>query len=201
MSFYISILIITILIVDLRINKKQNKMAFKNEIDRPFFLKRWYDNFKDTTHLVIRDILNYLFIRRTINIYKNTVEWKELNLRYTYSGILYTVVNLRAEDFGEKDPEVRELRYRERSERLYQYITQLNLHEVLSPEITYQPGTYSYLVQFIPIFRILTLKWIIFSLIKMLCLYFFVIFLNSIFNFNFFFQQLYNFLHGHNILK
>lgn len=176
-------------------------MTFKNEIDRPFFLKRWFTNFKDTTYLVIRDILNYLFIRRTINIYKNTEAWKELNLRYTYSGIIYTVVNLRAEDFGEKDPEVREIRYKERSEKLYLYITELNLHEVLSPEITYQPGTYSYLVQFIPIFRIFTLKWIILSIIKIICLYFLVIFLNSIINFNFVFQQLYNFLHGHNILK
>jgi len=176
-------------------------MTFKNEIDRPFFLKRWLDNFKDTIILVIRDIFNYLFIRKTINIYKNTDSWKELNLRYTYTGILYTVVNLRAEDFGEKDPEVRELRYRERSEKLYLYITQLNLHEILSPEITYQPGTYSYLVQFIPIFRILTIKWIFFTCIKIICFYFFIVLLNSFINFDFFFQQLYNFLHGHNILK
>lgn len=141
-------------------------MKFKNEIKEPFILIKWFIDSKDRVVGITRDILNYIFIWKNIRKYRNSKTWEELNMRADYIGRIYAVVNLRAEDFGDNDPKIKESRYTERAEQLYLYITELNLHEIVSPDISHVPNTYSYLVIFTPLFRWLTFRWFLWFVIR-----------------------------------
>jgi hypothetical protein len=122
-------------------------------------------------------------------------------LRVDWIGRIYTVVNLRAEDFGEADPTIREIRYREKAEPMYEYLTELNLHEVVSPTVEYVPNTYSYLVKFVPRFEWLKLGWFFGFIFKWGMIILVLYWLSTVINVEYFWNLLIKYLNDNKILR
>jgi len=122
---------------------------------------------------VINDIRNYFFIRRTIKKNMNSIEWERYKLRVDWLGRIYTVVNLPPEVIYSPDSpeEIRPAYVLEESRPLNEYLTGLNLQEVIAPSITPIPNSVSYLIVYSPYFQKLSLKWIIYRLIFLLVLW------------------------------
>lgn len=113
---------------------------------------------------VIRDIRNYLFLLRTVKREKiNSPIWSKNNLRVDWIGRIYTVINLPPEVTMSPDlpKELWPAYLIEQSKGLNEYLTSLNLHEIIIPEYKEIPETTSYLLVYYPYFRDLTLWWII----------------------------------------
>jgi hypothetical protein len=113
---------------------------------------------------VIRDIRNYLFLRRVTK--KESLDspiWAKNKLRVDWIGRIYTVMNLPPEVTMSPDlpKEVWPAYLIEQSKGLNEYLTSLNLHEIITPEYTEIPDSQSYLLVYTPYFRDLTLWWII----------------------------------------
>lgn len=116
---------------------------------------------------IINDISNYRFILKTIKKNKETIEWNKLNLRSDWIGRIYTVINLPPEVIHSSDApeEIRPAYILEESRPVNEYLTGLNLQEILLPEITPIENSISYLIIYKPYFRKLTLKWFIYRII------------------------------------
>jgi hypothetical protein len=115
---------------------------------------------------VITDIKNYFFIRKIIKKNIGTIEWEKFKLRVDWIGRIYTVVNLPPEVIYSPDSpeEIRPAYILEESRPLNEYLTRLNLQEIIMPEITPIPNTISYLLIYTPYFQRLSLKWILYRL-------------------------------------
>lgn len=150
---------------------------------------------------VIKDIRNYFFIWKTIKQNRDTPKWLLYKLRYDYILRIYTVINLRPEDFGEADQMIRELRYREKAEPMYEYLTELNLSEVITPVVEYLPGTYSYLVKFIPKFEHLQFGWLMGFIIKYGIIGYILYGMSHVLNIDHFWKLLIDFLTVNKILR
>jgi hypothetical protein len=112
---------------------------------------------------VIRDIRNYFFLRRvTKRELMNSPIWTKNNLRVDWIGRIYTVMNLPPEVTMAPDlpKELWPAYLIEQSKGLNEYLTSLNLHEIIIPEYKEIPGTNSYLLVYYPYFRDLTGWWI-----------------------------------------
>lgn len=113
---------------------------------------------------ILKEINNYLFLRRVIRRNKNTTEWNKLNLRLGWFGVIYTVVNLPPEVF-----EGEEVYYQvfiiEKMKPINEYLASLNLQEIIAPQVVSKikkdEGEFAYLVKYQPLFRELTFGWVI----------------------------------------
>ena len=121
---------------------------------------------------VITDIRNYFFIRKTIKKNEKSIEWERFKLRVDWIGRIYTVVNLPPEVIYSPDSpeEIRPAYILEESRPLNEYLTRLNLQEVIMPKISPIPESVSYLIVYSPYFQRLSLRWIIYRIILILLL-------------------------------
>jgi hypothetical protein len=121
---------------------------------------------------VITDINNYFFIKRTIKKNTGTIEWEKFKLRVDWIGRIYTVVNLPPEVIYSPDSpdEIRPAYILEESRPLNEYLTRLNLQEVIIPKISPIPNSFSYLIVYSPYFQRLSFRWIVYRLILILIL-------------------------------
>ena len=96
----------------------------------------------------IRDIRNWLFLRKVVKKYENSNEWNSLNLRRDWFYRIATVITLRKEDFGEV-PEILAKRLGEFSAPLVTYFNVLNISEIVYVSKKYHiPDTYQYFLRF-----------------------------------------------------
>lgn len=121
---------------------------------------------------VITDIRNYFFIRRTIKKNKGSIEWEKFKLRVDWIGRIYTVVNLPPEVIYSPDSpeEIRPAYILEESRPLNEYLTNLNLQEVIMPKISPIENSVSYLIVYSPYFQRLSIRWIVYRIIITLIL-------------------------------
>jgi hypothetical protein len=115
---------------------------------------------------VITDISNYRFLKKTINKNVGTVEWEKFKLRADWIGRIYTVVNLPPEVIYSPDaPEqIRPAYVLEETRQLNEYLTKLNLQEIIMPELTPIPNSISYLVVYKPYFQRLSTRWFLYRI-------------------------------------
>ena len=111
---------------------------------------------------IIADLRNYRFLRKTIKTNMITPQWEKFNLRVDWIGRIYTVINLPPEIIHSPDsPEsIRPAYVLEESRPLNEYLTSLNLGEIIIPEIRPIEGSVSYLLLYNPYFQKLSWKWI-----------------------------------------
>ena len=119
--------------------------------------------------MIYREINNYLFLRKTLKKESENPqsEWNKFKLRINWYGRIYTVISLREEDMGEEEL-VRNWKAMEAMRPINQYLSSLDLNEIIFPSIENIPNSRSYLVVYSPLFREFTFAWIskvIFSLI------------------------------------
>src|SRR5574343_1258226 len=96
---------------------------------------------------VIIDINNYFYLRKTIKKNMNSIEWDKFRLRVDWLGRIYTVINLPPEVIHSPDlPEqIRPAYIIEESRPLNEYLTKLNLQEIIIPEINPIPNSITWL--------------------------------------------------------
>ena len=121
---------------------------------------------------VITDINNYFFIKKTIKKNENAVDWKKYKLRHDWVGRIYTVINLPPEVIHSPDApqEIRPAYILEESKPINEYLTTLNLQEIIVPEIRPIPDSISYLVIYSPSFQKLSWRWLIYRSLFVLSL-------------------------------
>jgi hypothetical protein len=121
---------------------------------------------------IVIDIRNYFFLRKVTKKNSNTIEWNKLKLRVDWLGRIYTVVNLPPEVIYSPDApeEIRPAYVLEESRPINEYLTRLNLQEILAPEIKPIPESISYLIVYRPYFQKLSLKWLIYRILGVLVL-------------------------------
>lgn len=119
---------------------------------------------------VIIDINNYFYLRKTIKKNMNSIEWDKFRLRVDWLGRIYTVINLPPEVIHSPDlPEqIRPAYIIEESRPLNEYLTKLNLQEIIIPEINPIPNSISWLILYKPYLQVLSWKWIFLRLIMIL---------------------------------
>jgi hypothetical protein len=119
---------------------------------------------------IIKDISNYRFILKTIKKCKGTTEWDNLKLRADWIGRIYTVVNLPPEVIHSPDApqEIRPAYVLEESRPVNEYLTKLNLQEIILPAIEPVPETLSYLIVYTPYFQKLSIKWLFYRILWIL---------------------------------
>ena len=119
---------------------------------------------------VINDIRNYFFIKNLIKKNKGTVEWEQYKLRVDWLGRIYTVVNLPPEVIYSPDSpeEIRPAFVLEESRPLNEYLTRLNLQEIIMPSISPIPNSFSYLLVYSPYFQRLSTRWVVYRTILLL---------------------------------
>ena len=115
---------------------------------------------------VITDIVNYRFLKKTIKENLGSVEWEKFKLRTDWIGRIYTVVNLPPEVIYSPDaPEqIRPAYVLEETRQLNEYLTKLNLQEIIMPELTPIPNSISYLVVYKPYFQRLSSRWFLYRI-------------------------------------
>jgi hypothetical protein len=121
---------------------------------------------------VVIDIKNYLYIRRIIKNNQNSIEWQKFKLRVDWIGRIYTVINLPPEVLYSPDTpeEIRPAYVLEESKPLNEYLTGLNLQEIVLPSINPIPASTSYLLTYTPYFQRLSFRWVLYRLILILVL-------------------------------
>lgn len=110
---------------------------------------------------VITDIKNYFYIKKVIKQNQKTIEWEKYKLRADWIGRIYTVINLPPEVLYSPDApqEIRPAYILEESKPINEYLTKLNLQEIVFPEIRPIEGSISYLVVYSPYFQRLSWSW------------------------------------------
>ena len=114
-------------------------------------------NFKKTSQ-IYREIKNFFFILSVIDRNKNTKEWKSFGLRSDWIGRIYTVINLRDEDLGEED-QMKRLKVTDRATPIFEYLSSLQLSEIVIPNISPVEDSRSYLLMFVPYCSQLSYIW------------------------------------------
>jgi len=111
--------------------------------------------------LIWREIKNWFYLKKMIRLEssKKDSKWKEFNLRSNWFGRIYTIISLREEDMGEQE-EVRNWKAMEKMRPINEYLSGLDLQEVIFPSIEKIPNSRSYLVVYTPLFKELTISWI-----------------------------------------
>jgi hypothetical protein len=110
---------------------------------------------------IIIDIKNYFYIKEDIKKNKGTVEWEKLKLRHDWIGRIYTVINLPPEVIYSPDApqEIRPAYVLEESKPINEYLTKLNLQEIIIPELSPIENSISWLIVYKPYFQKLSWKW------------------------------------------
>lgn len=113
---------------------------------------------------VFRDLINYRFLLRAIKREsKTSPKWAKFGLRVDWIGRIYTVYNLPPEVTLSTDiPREAWIGYViEQAKPINEYLTSLNLQEIIVPRYTPIEGTDSYLLLYKPYFQELSWGWII----------------------------------------
>jgi hypothetical protein len=108
--------------------------------------------------LTIRELKNWFFIKSVIKreLSKPGSQWNTLKLRSNWFGRIYTVVSLREEDTGE-ELMVQNWKAMEMMRPVNDYLSSLDLQELVFPSIERIEGSRSYLVVYSPIIEHLTI--------------------------------------------
>jgi hypothetical protein len=118
-------------------------------------------------NLVVREFRNYLYLRKVLKRESENTDpnslWKKFNLRKNWYGRVYTVISLRDQDMGEEEI-VRNWRAMEMMRPINEYLTSLDLQEIIFPSIEHIPETRSYLVVYSPLFKMLTARWVFYRI-------------------------------------
>lgn len=104
---------------------------------------------------VIKDISNYMFLRKTIKKLEKTDEWKKLNLRHDWIYRIYTVINLEPEYFQNENLE--RTMFIEQYQKISNFLMNHNLGEIIKPVSNKIEGEYAYFLYYKPLF--LELDW------------------------------------------
>ena len=121
---------------------------------------------------VITDLNNYFFLRKITKKNIGSVEWEKYKLRVDWIGRIYTVVNLPPEVIYSPDApdQIRPAYVLEEIRPLNEYLTRLNLQEILIPVLDPIPNSISYLVVYKPYFQRLSIRWILYRISLILIL-------------------------------
>jgi hypothetical protein len=121
---------------------------------------------------VITDLNNYFFLRKTTKKNIGTVEWEKYKLRVDWIGRIYTVVNLPPEVIYSPDApdQIRPAYVLEETRPINEYLTRLNLQEIIIPELNPIPNSISYLVVYKPYFQRLSIRWVLYRISLILLL-------------------------------
>jgi len=114
-------------------------------------------NFKKTAS-VYREVKNFFFILNTIDKNKGSRDWKRFNLRSDWIGRIYTVISIQEEDLGE-EIDVQRFKAMERLKPVNEYLSSLQLSEVIVPNMSEIENSRSYLVIYTPYFAQLSYIW------------------------------------------
>lgn len=124
---------------------------------------------------VIKDINNYLYLKKVVKRESlNSPIWAKNNLRVDWIGRIYTVMNLPPEVTLSPDMprEVWPAYLLDQSKGLNEYLTSLNLHEIIIPEYKEIPDSTSYLLVYSFYFRSLGWGWFLSRSIIWTAIYF-----------------------------
>lgn len=115
--------------------------------------------------IILREIANYIYLRKTIDREFNNPDskWHIFKLRKNWYYRMYTIISLREEDMGEEEV-VRNWKAMEMMRSINDYFTSLDLHEIIFPSIEKIPDSRSYLVVYSPLFKELTIGWVLWRL-------------------------------------
>jgi len=95
---------------------------------------------------IFKDISDWFYIKKQIKKAKTKEEWYKYNLRVDWVNRIYTIINLPKEYFGEKDPNVILQKVDERTQPIFEFLSNYNLQDVMIPEIPkHIENSYSYL--------------------------------------------------------
>jgi hypothetical protein len=121
---------------------------------------------------VITDLNNYFFLRKTTKKNIGTVEWEKYKLRVDWIGRIYTVVNLPPEVIYSPDApdQIRPAYVLEETRPINEYLTRLNLQEIIIPVLEPIPNSISYLVVYKPYFQRLNIRWALYRILLILIL-------------------------------
>ena len=121
---------------------------------------------------VITDLNNYFFLRKTTKKNIGTVEWEKYKLRVDWIGRIYTVVNLPPEVIYSPDTpdQIRPAYVLEETRPINEYLTRLNLQEIIIPVLEPIPNSISYLVVYKPYFQRLNIRWALYRILLILIL-------------------------------
>lgn len=121
---------------------------------------------------VITDIRNYFFVKKVIKKNVGSIEWEKHKLRVDWIGRIYTVVNLPPEVIYSPDApdEIRPAYILQESKPINEYLTSLNLQEVIMPKISPIPNSISYLITYSPYFQRFSIRWVIYRIILIIVL-------------------------------
>ena len=108
---------------------------------------------------VFREIQNYFFILNTIDKNSKTQLWKENNLRVDFIGRIYTVLSLREEDMGEME-DVIKFKVLEKMRPINEYLSKLQLQEIIIPNISQIKDSRSWLITYSPSFNSFSYIWL-----------------------------------------
>jgi hypothetical protein len=119
--------------------------------------------------LIFREIKNYFYLKKVISRESRDPlsQWKRLNLRANWYGRIYTVISLREQDMGEEEV-VKNFKAMEMMRPINDYLTSLDLQELVFPSIEPIPNSRSYLIVYSPLFRQLTVMWLVWRFIWIL---------------------------------
>jgi len=125
----------------------------------------------------MKDLKNLFFILKTIKKEKKNKEseWYRFRLKNNWIGIIYCVINLTSDQASE-EKEVRYVNVVMLMKDINEYMEKLGFLEIIHPDIT-EIDRSNYLITYSPIFRKLTVRYIIRSFliilfIILLCVYF-----------------------------
>lgn len=120
---------------------------------------------------IIVEIKNYLYLLKTVKkeMRNPLSDWGKHNLRVNWYGRIYTVRSLREEDMGEEEI-VRNWKAMEMMRPINDYLTGIGLQEIIFPSIERIPDTRSYLMVYSPIFKELTISWVLWRILFLVLL-------------------------------
>ena len=110
--------------------------------------------------LIQREIGNYFYLRKILKREASSEQWIRFNLRSNWFGRIYTVLSLRDQDMGEEEM-VRNWKAMEMMRPINDYLTSLDLQEIIFPSIEPIPDSRSYLVVYTPLFKETTITWLV----------------------------------------
>ena len=121
---------------------------------------------------VITDLNNYFFLRKTTKKNIGTVELEKYKLRVDWIGRIYTVVYLPPEVIysPDKPDQIRPAYVLEETRPINEYLTRLNLQEIIIPVLEPIPNSISYLVVYKPYFQRLSIRWVLYRISLILIL-------------------------------
>lgn len=118
----------------------------------------------------LKDAYFYFYIWRFIRKNRNSLEWKQFNLRHDWVGRIYTVQSYTYEDASLPEDVIYTMTM-EKVRPLVEWLQSNNLGEILLPNIKKIGGSYSYLIKFSPLFYEISFSWVIFRAILIYLFY------------------------------